>query len=184
MLRDEGSTDYHTFRLPYWDWRIEIQNSTGIRVEDLFTENRFGATRNISGFPQVVGDIVGPSGWDSVCVQVFFEVCNPTVSTGPLQRCPFTGTNPCHSSNPDWPTMQLVIDALAIDTYDSLPYNLDSRTGYRPFIDFDIHEDLEECANDRMCQCLPNGGPSCNVSAGETALAYDAQLHNDVRPYT
>ena len=42
MLKSMGHRDYHTFRLPYWDWRIDIQRSTGILAEDLFTENRMG----------------------------------------------------------------------------------------------------------------------------------------------
>ena len=98
MLKSMGHSNYHSFRLPYWDWRIEIQNSTGIRVEDIFTEKRFGATQNVNGFPRVVGDIVGPDGWDTLCSQTNFQLCDPNISTGPLQRCPFTGTNPCHST--------------------------------------------------------------------------------------
>ena len=98
MLQSRGHANYHSFRLPYWDWRIEIQNSTGIRVEDLLIERRFGATRNISGFPRVVGDMVGPNSWISLCSQTNFKTCDPNINTGPLQRCPF---KPCHSSNPD-----------------------------------------------------------------------------------
>ena len=183
MLKSIGHVDYHTFRLPYWDWRIEIQNSTGIRAEDLFTENRFGATHNVSGFPHVVGDIVGPDGWDTLCSQTNFQLCDPNISTGPLQRCPFTGTNPCHSSNPDWPTIKQVNDAIAIDTYDSSPYNLLSRPGYRQFIDYYVDDDLEGCRKDRMCQCLPCGGADCDLSAvpaNVSVAAYIGQLHTDV----
>ena len=184
MLKSIGHANYHTFRLPYWDWRIEIQNNTGIRVEDIFTEKRFGATQNVNGFPRVVGDIVGPDGWDTLCSQTNFQLCDPNISTGPLQRCPFTGTNPCHSSNPDWPTIKQVNDAIAIDFYDSPPYNLLSRTGYRPFIDFHVHDDLEECRDDRMCQCMPYGGTDCDltdVPANVSVAAFNGQLHTDVR---
>ena len=183
MLQSRGHANYHSFRLPYWDWRIEIQNSTGIRVEDLLTERRFGATQNVSGFPRVVGDIVGPNGWISLCSQTNFKICDPDIDTGPLQRCPFTGTNPCHSSNPDWPTIKQVNDAIAIDHYDSPPYNLLSKTGFRAFIDFYVHDDLEECRDDRMCQCIPFGGTSCdlsNVPPNVSVAAYDGQLHTDV----
>ena len=90
MLKRIGHTNYHTFRLPYWDWRIEIQNSTGIRAEDIFTENRFGATHNVSGFSHVVGDIVGPDGWDTLCSHTIFQLCDPDISSGPIRRCPFT----------------------------------------------------------------------------------------------
>ena len=183
MLKSLGRDDYHTYRLPYWDWRIEIQNSTGIRVEDLFIESRFGATQNINGFPQVVGDIVGADGWDSVCVQVFNEPCDPNITTGPLLRCPFTGNNPCHSSNPDWPTIQEVNDALAIGTYDAPPYNLFSRSGYRIFVDFIVNDDIEGCRNNRMCQCLPYAGSDCNLTSippDVPVAAYDSQMHSDV----
>ena len=64
MLKSIGHANYHNFRLPYWDWRNEIQNST---VEDPFTEERFWATHNISGFPCLVGYIVGLNGWHTLC---------------------------------------------------------------------------------------------------------------------
>ena len=130
MLKSIGHANYYSFRLPYWDWRVEIQKSTGIPAEELFTENRFGATHNVNGYPQVVGDIVGPDGWDSLCYQTHLQICDPNVNTGALRRCPFTGNNPCTSDNPDWPTIQQVNDAIAIDAYDSPPYNLLSTTGY------------------------------------------------------
>ena len=100
MLQSIGRDNYHSFRLPYWDWRVEIQKSTGMSVEELFTEKRFGATQNVNGFPRVVGDIVELNGWNSLCVQAN-SVCDPNINTGPLQRCPFTGNNPCSSDNPD-----------------------------------------------------------------------------------
>lgn len=40
------------------------------------------------------------------------EICDPRISTGPLQCCPFTGTDPCSSSNPDWPTVQQVMSLM------------------------------------------------------------------------
>ena len=86
MLKSNGHANYHNFRLPYWDWRIEIQNSTGIRVEDLLTEKRFGATRNVSGFPHVVGDIVGPDGWHTLCSQIKLTF-NFAIQTSTLAHC-------------------------------------------------------------------------------------------------
>ena len=183
MLKSMGHTDYYSFRLPYWDWRVEIQKSTGIPVEELLTESRFGATRNVSGFPHVVGDIVGPDGSESLCAQANFRICDPNIDTGPLQRCPFTGTDPCNSNNPDWPTIKQVNDAIAIDTYDSPPYNMLSKTGYRTFIDYYVHDDLEECRNDRMCRCVPYGGTDCDLTTvppDVSVAAYDGQLHIDV----
>jgi len=47
MLQGMGQQDYHTFRLPYWDWRTEIQTTFGVRSEELFTESRLGVTRNV-----------------------------------------------------------------------------------------------------------------------------------------
>ena len=183
MLKGIGQADYHTFGLPYWDWRAEIQKTTGIAAEELFTKQRFGATQNINGYPRVVGDIVEPDGWDSLCILTPFEVCDPNINTGPLQRCPFTGNNPCSSDNPDWPTIKEVNDALAIDFYDSPPYNLFSRDGYRAFIDFSITDDYEACRNNRMCMCIPYGGSQCNLTVvppNVTVGAYDSQMHVDV----
>ena len=40
MLESMDDSEYHMFRLPYWDWRQEIQKSTGIRSENLFSENQ------------------------------------------------------------------------------------------------------------------------------------------------
>ena len=167
MLKSADRLDYHTFRLPYWDWRIEIQISTGLRAEELFTEARFGATRS-SGFPHVFGNIVGESGWDTLCTGQYNNICDPNDDTGPLQRCPLIGAdkyNPCHSSNPDWPTIQQVNHIIAIDHYDSPPYNVSSKTGFRPFLDFDIRDDLDDCRDDRTCTCLlPRGSSKCNSS--------------------
>ena len=183
MLQGMGHDDYHSFRLPYWDLRFEIQKSTGIAVEDLLIERRFGATQNISGYPRVVGDLVEPDGWDSVCMDMPFIACDPNINTGPLQRCPFTGNNPCSSDNPDWPTIKEVNDALVIDTYDSSPYNLFSRDGYRAFVDFGINDDFEACRNNRVCICLPYGGSQCSLTDVPPDVrvgAYDSQFHTDV----
>ena len=180
MLKSIGQEDYHSFRLPYWDWRVEIQKSTGIPAEELFTERRFGATQNISGYPRVVGDIVEPDGWGSLCMRWDFVICDPNVNTGPLQRCPFTGTDPCSSDNPDWPTIKEVNDVLAIDQFDSPPYNILSRSGYRAVVDNYIHDDFEDCRNDRMCRCQPFGGPNCDLSNAPpnvTVAAYSSGKH-------
>ena len=185
ILKSEGHPDYHSFRLPYWDWRVEIQKSTGIPAEKLFTENRFGATHNVNGYPQVVGDIVGPDGWDSLCYRMFHEICDPNVNTGPLRRCPFTGNNPCSSDNPDWPTIQQVNEVIAKVVYDAPPYNILTRVGFRTHNDFIIHNDLEECRDDRMCTCQPFGGSDCDLTnvplpARLLVSAFKTQLHSDV----
>ena len=180
-VEEHGHTDYHTFRLPYWDWRIETQKSTGVPAEDLFIENRIGATRNVSGFPRVFGDIVG-DGWDTVCWNTFFQICDPNISTGPLQRCPFTGTDPCNSNNPDWPTNQQVNRAMAFNRYDAPPYNIISRNNYRNFVDADVSYNIPRCRRDRMCLCIPSFDPFCTFTPGSRSrmIAFTHRLHGVV----
>ena len=181
MLKSMGRLDYHTFRLPYWDWRIEIQRSTGILSDDLFTEKRLGVTRNVSGFPHVFGDIVGDR-WDTICWLTFFQICDPNISTGPLQRCPFTGNDPCNSNNPDWPTTQQVNHAMAFNKYDALPYNILSQKNYRSFVDADIGYNITKCRKDRMCLCLPTFDPDCALTSsnGSQMMALKQQMHGAV----
>ena len=68
------------------------------------------------------------------------QICDPRETTGPLQRCPPTETdpNPCRSSNPDWPAHQDVLEALAIDAYDEPNYNSTTIDGFRSFVDANI----------------------------------------------
>ena len=84
------------------------------------TSSRRRGYRNVSGFARVFGDLYGEECWDSICWLQLGQICDPRVSTGPLQRYPFTGTDPCNSNNPDWPTAQDVENALSIDEYDAL----------------------------------------------------------------
>ena len=165
MLQAMGRLDYHTFRIPYWDWRSEIQTTFGVSSEELFIESRLGATRNVGGFPRVFGDLV-EGGWDTACWLQPVVICDPNVNTGPLQRCPFTGTDPCSSSNPDWPDLQDVNDALSFEDYDVPTYDVASPDGFRSFIDFEVGLDIEACRSNRMCQCAPSGGPNCEVING------------------
>ncbi|XP_065911296.1 tyrosinase-like [Dysidea avara] len=185
MLKSMGHLDYHTFRLPYWDWRIEIQRSTGILSDDLFAEKRLGATRNVSGFPRVFGDIVG-DGWNTICWQKFFQICDPNVNTGPLQRCPFTGTNPCSSNNPDWPTSRQVNRAMTFGRYERPPYNFLSRRNYRSFVDANVNFNIRRCRKDRMCFCSPTFDPECSLtkSNGSRLIALKQQMHGTVHTIT
>ena len=177
MLKSMGEQDYHTFRLPYWDWRTEIQTSSGISSELLFTEDKLGATRNVSGSPQVFGTLYD-GGWDTICWFQLGTICDPTVSTGPLQRCPFTGTDPCSSSNPDWPKLEDVNNAMKFNTFDVAPYNNVSPDGFRNFIDFEVGLSVDECRNNRMCQCVV-GGVNCEVTNGiiPPGLTLTGQMH-------
>ena len=183
MLQSMGRIDYHTFRFPYWDWRGEVQRSFGLSSEELFSETRLGVTRNVSGFPRVFGTLFDPpEGWDTICWLQLLRICDPRVSTGPLQRCPFTGTDPCSSNNPQWPSVQNVIDAMNIDEYEAPPYDIFSRGGYRSYVDFGVGDptnpaDLEMCRNTRTCSCLP-GGPDCIPENGALGPPLTAHMHS------
>ena len=182
MLQGMGQQDYHTFRLPYWDWRTEIQTTFGVRSEELFTESRLGVTRNVSGFPHVFGTLYEGT-WETICWLQLGQICDPRIGTGPLQRCPFTGTDPCNSSNPDWPTLQNVDGAMRIDEYDAPPYTIFSRDGFRSFVDFKVGDDLDECRSNRLCQCLP-GGPSCvEINGIPPGPTITGQMHFLVSPF-
>lgn len=173
MLQSMNQSDYHTFRLPYWDWRSEVQNSFGLKAEDLFTANRLGETRHVGGFPRVFGALYD-GGWDTVCWLQLGQICDPRTSTGPLQRCPFVGEYPCTSGNPDWPSQQQFIDAMAFDIYDAPPYDITSMDGFRSFVDFKVGTNASECRNIRMCQCVPLN-PQCNGTG--PALTLTGQMH-------
>jgi len=182
MLQGMGQQDYHTFRLPYWDWRTEIQTTFGVRSEELFTESRLGVTRNVSGFPHVFGTLYEGT-WETICWLQLGQICDPRIGTGPLQRCPFTGTDPCNSRNPDWPTLQNVDDAMTIDEYDAPPYTIFSRDGFRSFVDFKVGDDLDECRSNRLCQCIP-GGPSCvEINGIPPGPTITGQMHFLVSPF-
>lgn len=157
-----NDSNYHQFRLPLWDWRQESQKTDGLGADDLFVANRAGYSRNVSGRPIVSGDLYGDDGWETMCWFVLGEICDPTVNTGLLQRCPFTGTNPCSTSNPDWPTSADVSRALSIPLYDAPPYNIFTPIGLRSFVDIsDLTLSAEECREDRQCRCFPSLDPLC-----------------------
>ena len=173
MLESMDDPNYHLFRLPYWDWRRESQRieapfDLGLGAEDLFIANRAGETRNMSGRPVVTGDLYG-NGWETMCWFRVGQICDPTENTGFLQRCPFTGTNPCHSSNPDWPSQTNVLVALAAAEYDRSPYNIMTVGGFRAFVDFILGNEVTYpvCRTDRQCRCLPSLDPSCTNTTGQ-----------------
>ena len=168
MLKAMGRENYHMFRFPYWDWRLEIQRSYGMTSDELFSFNRLGETRNVSGRPVVFGDLIG-EGWDTICLVMFGQICDPTVSTGPLQRCPFTQPNLCSSTNPDWPKMQEVNQAMEFEELETPPYTIRSVNCMRAFADFPYVPDIEECQRDPYCQCTP-GGAQCNITDPEISV--------------
>ena len=166
ILKEIGRDDYYKFRLPYWDWRGEIQRTYGLPSEEIFTFERFGETQNISNRPIVFGELVA-DGWNAICQNVPLEICDPNTITGFLQRCPFTGDpNLCHSSNPDWPTMQELNELMAFNNYSVPPYNIQAAGSFRGHGDFIPVTDIEECREDIYCTCLP-GGSLCDVEPTE-----------------
>ena len=110
----------------------------------------------------------------------FFQICDPNVNTGPLQRCPFTGTSPCNSNNPDWPTNQHVNRAMEFNRYDALPYNIVSRKNYRSFVDASVNYRTKRCSKDRMCMCLPSYDPECAHTPDSKRIALTQQMHGAV----
>ena len=181
MLQTMGRVDYHKFRFPYWDWRGEIQRSYGLPSEELFTFNRLGETRNVSNRPVVFGDLVGDD-WNAICLGKFGVLCDPKNAVSPLQRCPFTGNpNLCHSSNPDWPTMQEVNKVLTFNDYEVPPFNLSAINSLRGYADFFLPSSIEECREDIYCQCIP-GGLQCEEQPDNTSvIAIDLGIHSKVR---
>ena len=178
MLQAMGRGDYHKFRFPYWDWRGEIQRSYGLPSEKLFTFDRFGEIRNISNHAVVFGDMLGDD-WTTICLDNFYALCDPNNSTGSLQRCPFTGDpNLCHSSNPDWPTMQDVNDLIEFYEYETPPFNYLATNSVRPDADYISVSSIEECREDLYCQCVP-GGAQCLDDSPEIIVT--AGVHTMVR---
>ena len=182
MLQAMGRVDYHKFRLPYWDWRGEIQRSYGLPSEELFTFNRLGETRNVSNRPVVFGDLVGDD-WNTVCLGQLGVFCDPNNALGPLQRCPFTDDpNLCHSSNPDWPTMQEVNEVLVFDNYAVPPFSIFPANSLRAHIDFFTPSNIEECREDIYCLCLP-GGIHCDNQPDNSSspIMINGGIHSKVR---
>ena len=181
MIKDrlpERADNYYMFRLHYWDWRQEMQTDKN----SPFKSNRLGETRNVNGFPRVQGDLVR-DGWDVRCWNLPKGfICNPDNVTGQLQRCPFTGTNPCDVNNPDWPTVAAVKQAVQMSSYDDSNYDKYSRSGFRNFMEgFNVlsnsSSDISSCANDRLCKCA-TGGFQCDGESPNTPIT--RVLHNSV----
>ena len=158
MIKDrlpDRADSYFMFRLYYWDWRREMQTNEN----SPFKSNRLGETRNVDNFPRVQGDLIS-DGWDIRCWKLDPGlICNPNDITGQLQRCPFTGTNPCDVNNPDWPTLADVKKAVQMSSYDDSNYDKYSRNGFRNFMESfnvlsDPSSDITSCAQNRLCVIL------------------------------
>lgn len=181
MLKAMGKEDYFKFRLPYWDWRREVQTSYGLPSEELFSSRRFGETRNVSSSPVVFGDLVGD--WDAIC-HAQLEICDPDVPTGKIQRCPFIG-NPilCHSSNPDWPSLYDVNKLFNVDDYALPPYDFYSVGSLGALVDLPfVNSTTEECRRDAYCTCVPGGASCTDIPAVNTSVStFNIGVHGRVR---
>ena len=176
MLKEMGREDYYKFRFPYWDWRLEIQRSYGMRSEDVFSYGRLGETRNVDSKPVVFGDLIG-DGWNTVCLRKFGQICDPNSNTGPLKRCPFTEPGLCNSSNPDWPKMVEVNRAMEFDDLEAPPFD-NTANCMRAYVDYSPVSSIEECRKDKYCQCLPDGGPQCvSMSPNSTFFPVATGMH-------
>ena len=178
MLQRMGRPDYHTYRSPYFDWRREIQEGSGVKFEDILVENRLGFTNYSSGFPVVSGLLA--KGWETVCARMLGQICDPNIPTGPIQRCPVPDR--CLSSNPDWPTLERINRAISFETFDAAPWNEISSDGFRSFVDFEIGSDPKACRNDRMCLC-EGGDINCTspaIAAGSPVVTLASRIHTTV----
>ena len=187
MLKSMEQNDYYTFRIPYWDWRKEMQTDNN----SPFHFDRLGKTTNINGLPVVQGGEVFPSSWDTICWEKTMDkshaVCNPEIKTGQLQRCPFTD-EPCSIHNPIWPSDKEVQAVLSLKSYDASPFSeksLDSfrnqLEGFKPL----SNDSIQTCRNDRLCLCSI-GDIMCAESKNDTVTSIQPGdpiqrlLHNSV----
>ena len=182
---EHESDDYYTFRIPYWDWRKEMQTDTN----SPFQLDRLGKTMNINGLPLVQGGEIFPSSWNTICWEKTppedksYDICNPRIQTGQLQRCPFTD-EPCSSHNPLWPSDKDVQTVLSIKSYDTSPFSQKSRNsfrnqleGFKPL----SNGSIQSCRNDKLCLCS-TGNISCTESKNGSQSGDPIQrlLHNSV----
>ena len=185
MLKSLGHDDYYNFRIPYWDWRKELQTDGN----SPFQRDRLGETVNVNGLPQVHGGEVFPSNWQTICWDKSNDkshaICNPQVLTGQLQRCPLTdGT--CNSGNPLWPSDDDVQTALSIESYDTSPFSEKSCNSFRNWLEGfnplpNDSSTVLSCKNDTLCLCA-TGNRDCTESQDGSQAGDPLQrlLHNSV----
>ena len=152
------------FRLYYWDWRGRAD------IENLLKEDRFGRSTN--------GDVTGNfEDWETVCWEKnsTVENCDPNADDNntykTLRRCPTEDY--CFSSNSIalWPSKEDVNVAVGKDTFDSSPYNTNTASGLRNY--------LEGFKPVTDCPVEKPESPLCNeTECGERLL------HNIVSHYT
>ena len=130
------------FRFHYWDWRDPVQHDA------LFMENRLGKSTN-----SVVEGIIFQN-WPTLCwndtTKLPGEVCDPTVETDPLRRCPGTA---CRQSNENWPSYADVNYAIGMKEYDASPFNRYVETSsFRNYMEgFKIDPPELTCERKELC---------------------------------
>ena len=188
MLQDMGEEDYYKFRIPYWDWRKEVQTETN----SPFKSSRLGKTMYQDGFPQVQTDSgLFDQNWQTICwskQNKNYDICDPRITTGQLQRCPLDES--CSSANPLWPSDNEVQMVLSLQEYDTHPYDRTATNsfrnqleGFKPL----SADELQVCRDSKLCSCddMLNGGsdPNCteNDTGGQPNNPIQRLLHNSVR---
>ena len=154
MLKGMGRSDYHEFRLHYWDWRREVQMKTG--ANSPFTENRLGVSRSSNS--QVEG-VLFNEGWNTICWYDGTAICDPRSKTEPLRRCPRVdnGINPCTPDNDNWPTKNSVNKAIGKPEYDTDNYMLEGDTSFRNFMEgFEVLDRTAVCDQRKLCSMKRN----------------------------
>ena len=177
MLKSMGRSNYHTFRLPYWDWRKERLTQPG--ASSIFAYDKLGVT-NENDMSRVSGQLFEPD-WETVCWSNSYSICDPSRATSDhLRRCPTVdNSNSCRSNNPDWPSKANVDMAINMQQYDTSLYGKFAEESFRNFMEgFDPDISREDCAENRLCQCGMN--PRCDNETFD-GLPLLRHLHNSVR---
>ena len=173
MLKAAGRTDYHEFRVPYWDWRIEEER------EGAFMRSRLGERNIVMDQARVEGDLF--NNWKTVC---WYDgsggiqnspnnnICNPSVDTGYLLRCPMVdGKDPCNASNPNWPSFDDYNTALNKNDFDTDTFNISAGpSSFRNFLEGFEAVSVTDC----------RGNDLCIENDPEQGLNTQRHLHNSV----
>jgi hypothetical protein len=187
MLKSMNQPDYYTFRIPYWDWRKEMQTE----ANSPFQLERLGKTMNSNDddLPVVQGGEIFPSSWNTVCwekVNSSGNICDPQTETGPLQRCPFLTDEPCSSDNPLWPSDKDIQTALSLKSYDTSPFNEKSHDSFRNILEgFKplSNDSIQTCRDDKLCLCAIGGQTRTCRESNDDIQPIQRLLHNSVSSY-
>ena len=106
------------------------------------------------------------------------------MDTGPLQRCPTTGSeeDPCRFDNSHWPTIEDVNNAVGMSSYDGSTYDKFSTSGFRNYMEgFEVLTDnqarRQNCAGNELCAC-ETGGSGC--AGSQPSQPINRLIHNSV----